>query len=129
MGFLLYIFTMRRLLVGLVAVLSLSLITAQLSVAAVTPGAKCSKAGATSTYNGKKYTCVKSGKKLVWNKGVAVAKPAPVASPIPTPVATPAPTPTPTVTATPAPTPTEVITAENFRFESLCEKDPFVPTE
>ena len=129
MGFLLYIFTMRRLLVGLVAVLSLSLITAQLSVAAVTPGAKCSKAGATSTYNGKKYTCVKSGKKLVWNKGVAVAKPAPVASPIPTPVATHAPTPTPTVTATPAPTPTEVITAENFRFESLCEKDPFVPTE
>ena len=129
MGFLLYIFTMRRLLVGLVAVLSLSLITAQLSVAAVTPGTKCSKAGATSTYNGKKYTCVKSGKKLVWNKGVAVAKPAPVASPIPTPVATPAPTPTPTVTATPAPTPTEVITAENFRFESLCEKDPFVPTE
>jgi len=128
-GFLLYIFTMRRLLVGLVAVLSLSLITAQLSVAAVTPGAKCSKAGATSTYNGKKYTCVKSGKKLVWNKGVVVAKPAPVASPIPTPVATPAPTPTPTVTATPAPTPTEVITAENFRFESLCEKDPFVPTE
>jgi len=120
---------MRRLLVALVAVLSLSLITAQLSVAAVTPGAKCSKAGATSTYNGKKYTCVKSGKKLVWNKGVAIAKPVPVASPTPTPVATPTPTPTPTVSATPTPTPTEVITAENFRFESLCEKDPFVPTE
>jgi len=120
---------MRRLLTGLVAVLSLSLITAQLSVAAVTPGAKCSKAGATSTYNGKKYTCVKSGKKLVWNKGVAIAKPVPVASPTPTPVATPTPTPTPTVSATPTPTPTEVITAENFRFESLCEKDPFVPTE
>jgi hypothetical protein len=120
---------MRRLLVGLVAVLSLSLITAQLSVAAVTPGTKCSKAGATSTYNGKKYTCVKSGKKLVWNKGVAIAKPVPVASPTPTPVATPTPTPTPTVSATPTPTPTEVITAENFRFESLCEKDPFVPTE
>ena len=120
---------MRRLLAGLVAVLSLSLITAQLSAAAVTPGAKCSKAGATSTYNGKKYTCVKSGKKLVWNKGVAVAKPAPAASATPTPVATPTPTPTPTVSATPTPTPTEVITAENFRFESLCEKDPFVPTE
>ena len=120
---------MRRLLAGLVAVLSLSLITAQISVAAVTPGAKCSKAGATSTYNGKKYTCVKSGKKLVWNKGVAIAKPVPVASPTPSPVATPTPTPTPTVNATPTPTPTEVITAENFRFESLCEKDPFVPTE
>jgi hypothetical protein len=120
---------MRRLLAGLVAVLSLSLITAQISVAAVTPGAKCSKAGATSTYNGKKYTCVKSGKKLVWDKGVAIAKPVPVASPTPTPVATPTPTPTPTVSPTPTPTPTEVITAENFRFESLCEKDPFVPTE
>jgi hypothetical protein len=120
---------MRKLLAGLVAVLSLSLLTAQISVAAVTPGAKCSKAGATSTYNGKKYTCVKSGKKLVWNKGVAIAKPVPVASPTPTPVATPTPTPTPTVSATPTPTPTEVITAENFRFESLCEKDPFVPTE
>ena len=120
---------MRRLLAGLVAVLSLSLITAQISVAAVTPGAKCSKAGATSTYNGKKYTCVKSGKKLLWNKGVAIAKPVPVASPTPSPVATPTPTPTPTVSATPTPTPTEVITAENFRFESLCEKDPFVPTE
>ena len=120
---------MRRLLAGLVAVLSLSLITAQLSAAAVTPGTKCSKAGATSTYNGKKYTCVKSGKKLVWNKGVGIAKPVPAASPTPTPVATPATTPTPTVSATPTPTPTEVITAENFRFESLCEKDPFVPTE
>jgi hypothetical protein len=65
----------------------------------------------------------------VWNKGVAIAKPVPVASPTPTPVATPTPTPTPTVSATPTPTPTEVITAENFRFESLCEKDPFVPTE
>ena len=46
---------------------------------AATPkaGAKCSKAGATSTYVGKKFTCVKSGNKLVWNKGVAVAKPTP----------------------------------------------------
>jgi hypothetical protein len=120
---------MRKALAGLVAILSLSLVTAQLSEAAVTPGTKCSKAGATSTYNGKKYTCIKSGKKLIWNKGVAIAKPVPVASPTPTPVATPTPTPTPTVSATPTPTPTEVITAENFRFESLCEKDPFVPTE
>jgi hypothetical protein len=81
---------MRRLLAGLVTVLSLSLITAQISVAAVTPGAKCSKAGMTSTYNGKKYTCVKSGKKLAWNKGVVVVKP----TPTPIPTATPIPTPT-----------------------------------
>jgi len=120
---------MRRLLVGLIVILSLSLITAQISVAAVTPGAKCTKAGATSTYNGKKYTCVKSGKKLVWNNGVAVTKPVPVASPTPTSSVVPTPTPTPTPTVSATPTPTAVITAENFRFESLCEKDPFVPTE
>jgi hypothetical protein len=42
------------------------------AVAAVKAGATCSKVGATSTYAGKKYTCVKSGKKLVWDKGVAV---------------------------------------------------------
>jgi hypothetical protein len=46
------------------------------SFAAVKAGAKCTKAGATSTTAGKKYTCVKSGAKLVWNKGVAL-KPAP----------------------------------------------------
>jgi len=43
------------------------------ALAAVKAGATCSKLGATSTYLGKKYTCVKSGKKLVWNKGVTVS--------------------------------------------------------
>jgi hypothetical protein len=37
--------------------------------AAVKAGQSCSKAGATSTSKGIKYTCIKSGKKLVWNKG------------------------------------------------------------
>ena len=76
------------------------------ATAAIKAGASCKKAGQTSTYAGKKYTCVKSSKKLVWNKGVAVIKPAPV--PTPTPVVEPAPiatpTPTPTPTATPRPT-------------------------
>ena len=97
---------MRRLLAGLVAILSLSLITAQLSEAAVTPGTKCSKVGATSTYNGMKYTCVKSGTKLFWNKGIAVAKPAPIATPTPTP--------SPSATATPTPTPTPTPTLKNL---------------
>ncbi len=55
------------------------------SYAAVTAGSTCKKLGATSTYAGKKYTCIKSGKKLVWNKGVAVStptlKPTPSATP------------------------------------------------
>ena len=51
--------------------------------AAVKAGAACSKAGLVNTSAGKKFTCIKSGKKLVWNKGVAVAKPAVIASPTP----------------------------------------------
>lgn len=120
---------MRKLLAGLIAVLSLSLVTAQLSVAAVTPGTKCSKAGATSTYKGKKYTCVKSGKKLVWNKGVAITKPMPVATPTPIPTSTQSVTPIPEPSPTSTPVPTQTITADNFRFDSLCQKDPFVPSE
>jgi hypothetical protein len=37
-------------------------------------GSKCSKLNATTTISGKKYTCIKSGGKLVWNKGVLVKK-------------------------------------------------------
>ena len=40
--------------------------------AAVKAGASCSKAGSTSTVSGKKYTCIKSGSKLIWNKGVTI---------------------------------------------------------
>jgi hypothetical protein len=47
------------------------------AIAAVKAGDSCKKVGVTATANGKKFTCVKSGKKLVWNKGVAVVKPTP----------------------------------------------------
>ena len=67
------------------------------SFAAAKAGAKCTKVGATSTVAGKKFTCIKSGNKLVWNKGVAIKaaapKPTPTAMPTPTPTATPTPTP------------------------------------
>jgi len=43
--------------------------------AAVKAGAKCTKAGAKSVVTGKTYTCIKSGNKLIWNKGVATPKP------------------------------------------------------
>jgi hypothetical protein len=42
---------------------------------AVQPGSVCSKQGMTKSYQGKKYSCKKSGNKLVWDKGVAVSKP------------------------------------------------------
>jgi hypothetical protein len=55
--------------------LSLPLIPVNASTKA---GGTCSKAGFTSVVSGKTYTCIKSGKKLVWGKGVAVAAPTPV---------------------------------------------------
>ena len=86
-------------------------------VHAATPkaGAKCAKAGTTATASGKKFTCVKSGTKLVWNKGVAIKaapnpSPNPVFKPVeptPSPIATAIPTPTPTPTPTPRVKPVE----------------------
>jgi M6 family metalloprotease-like protein len=106
-----------KFLILLTVVLSLSLITAP-SNAAVKAGAKCTKAGATATAAGKKFTCVKSGKKLVWNKGVsAKAAPKPNLNPVfkpvePAPSPTPTPVATPTATSTPMPTPTPTRTPD-----------------
>jgi hypothetical protein len=50
-------------------------------------GAKCSKAGLTQVYSGKKFTCVKTGKNLFWNSGIPISKSnqKPIPSPSPTP--------------------------------------------
>ena len=40
----------------------------------VAAGATCSKVGTTQVVSGKKFTCIKSGKKTVWDKGVATKK-------------------------------------------------------
>ena len=77
----------------LVAVLIPMVLVASNSYAAVKAGSACSKAGSKSVSGGKSYTCIKSGKKLVWNKGVLipVAKPAPSASASAAPSASPTP--------------------------------------
>ena len=49
-------------------------------------GAKCTKAGTKSVVGNKTFTCIKSGKKLVWNKGIAVKKPTPTHTPTPAPL-------------------------------------------
>ena len=70
---------------SLAIVVSIAFLGTSLSVpafAAVKAGATCSKAGKTSIASGKTFTCVKNGKKLTWNKGVAIAKPAAVPAPI-----------------------------------------------
>jgi hypothetical protein len=45
--------------------------------AATTAGASCKTLGITSVVSGKTFTCNKSGKKLVWDKGVKLAQPLP----------------------------------------------------
>ena len=62
---------MRKLLVSVLAV---SLLGAAPAEAAVKAGSKCDKVGAAATSAGKKFTCIKSGGKLVWNKGVTIKK-------------------------------------------------------
>ena len=88
--------------------LSLALLASTPAISAVKAGATCKKIGTTKVSKGKTYTCIKSGKKLVWNKGVAIKKAAPVSSPTPTPAVTPSPAPTasPNPSQTPTPTPT-----------------------
>ena len=116
----------RALLLSIIVGSSL-LMTPAVHAKAPVAGATCSKLNVTQIYQGKRFTCIKSGKKFVWNKGVeikststpiATASASPSASPTPTattsasPSASPTPSetvsasPTPTLTQTPTPTPT-----------------------
>ena len=103
-----YPLTMQRKGYLLIAIALILTLAAPVQAATPKAGTKCSKAGATATAAGKKFTCIKSGTKLVWNKGVAVkAAPKPSVNPVFKPVE-PTPTPTPTATPTTTPTPTAV---------------------
>ena len=91
----------------LVALLIPMVLVASNSYAAVKAGSACTKVGTKSVSGGKSYTCIKSGKKLVWDKGVLVpvAKPSPSASAAPSASASPssAPSVSPTPKASVAP--------------------------
>jgi len=76
-------------------VLLISLAT-PVNAAAPKAGATCTKKNATATSAGKLYTCILSGKKLVWNKGITIkAAEKPAANPVSKPTE-PTPSPTPT---------------------------------
>jgi len=64
---------MRKTFLILVAAM-LGFTLAMPAYAVAIAGSKCSKLNATTTISGKKYTCIKSAGKLVWNKGVLVKK-------------------------------------------------------
>lgn len=63
---------MRKLLAGFI-VLSLAIAPVSPAFAAAKAGAKCTKAGAKETVKGVQFTCIKSGTKIVWDKGKKIA--------------------------------------------------------
>lgn len=105
---------MRRLTTSLLLTSILLFATAESYAAAPSAGEKCIKAGQSQISNGKKFTCIKSGKKLVWNKGVLI-KAVPTPKPSPVPSVTSSPTPAPTQQPTPAPTPVAEWQATQFK--------------
>jgi hypothetical protein len=67
---------MRRTFAAVTIAVLISSLFVATADAAIKAGSSCPKAGKTTASGGKTFTCIKSGKKLVWNKGIAIAKPA-----------------------------------------------------
>ena len=67
--------TMKRLIMLTVSVILVCTSMTPGADAAAKAGGSCKQLGAFSTFAGLKYTCIKSGKKLVWSKGVKVIPP------------------------------------------------------
>jgi M6 family metalloprotease-like protein len=75
---------MKKKLSLLISIIVTASLVAAPAIAAPKTGAKCSTKGTTSISQGKKYTCINVGSRLVWNKGVVTPTPtstAPTASP------------------------------------------------
>lgn len=114
---------MQRLVTVFTALALLVIPTSTVTNAAtIKAGAACSKVNQTQIVGQLKYTCIKSGKKLVWDKGVKIVtpKPSPTPSPVATKSPTPSPTPTPTQTSSPAPTPSET-NKRNYVIGWVCD--------
>ncbi len=82
------------------------ILTGTPAYSATIAGTKCTKAGTTKTISKIKYTCIKKGNKLVWNKSQilnSVSKATPSSSSSQTETYEPEPTATPTTTMDPSP--------------------------
>jgi photosystem II stability/assembly factor-like uncharacterized protein len=63
---------------SLILALAVALIpVVAVSAQKIIPGSSCKVHKQKVTYQNKVYTCTKSGKKLIWDKGVVVKKPTP----------------------------------------------------
>jgi len=60
--------------VSVLTLIATLLVPMQANAATAKAGAKCAKLKTTQIVGSKKFTCIKSGSKLVWDKGVAVTK-------------------------------------------------------
>lgn len=113
---------MRKISCVASTILAIALLAPSVATAASpTAGAMCSKVGATIFTTTKKFTCIKSGKKMVWNKGISLAKPV-SASTTPSPT----PTPSPTQSQTPTPTPTKT-TFKDISFANALDNYSKIP--
>lgn len=66
-------FAMRKLAAALLLIATFST-PATANAVTAKAGATCTKLNATQVVGSKKFTCIKSGKKLVWNAGVTIPK-------------------------------------------------------
>lgn len=108
-----------RLALGLSVILALALTPmVAFSAQKVSPGSPCKVLNQRVPYLNKTYTCIKSGKKMVWNKGVvlkATPPPAPTDTQTPEPVEpSSAPTPSNTVAKVSRFTISPILTMENW---------------
>lgn len=62
---------MKKILASLI-ILSFAFVPVQ-AIAKVKSGDTCKSLGLTGISKGKKFTCIKSGKKLIWNKGTSIS--------------------------------------------------------
>ncbi|MEN9351181.1 MAG: hypothetical protein RL455_122 [Actinomycetota bacterium] len=75
---------MNKKVISLILLSALLTSPLTLANAAVKAGTACKTAGLTSVVSGKTYTCIKSGKKLIWSKGSSSPTPVSNVSPQPT---------------------------------------------
>jgi hypothetical protein len=115
----------KNFIVGLLVILILGSIDV-VHAAAPKAGLPCLKVGTKQVSKGVLFTCIKSGKKTVWNKGVQVVaapKPSPTPSLTPSPIPSTTPTPTSKPSESPAPTssptPVKVISANALIVQDL----------
>jgi len=74
---------------SLILSFSILLISSPVSHSAIKSGDACKNVGSTTVVSGKKFVCVKIGKKLMWNRSTYTYKPTPTPTPTTTIVITP----------------------------------------